>query len=313
MSVYHIAAAVLAAVHLTSPGECGARTDADLEEALAGKPPYRRLFLDAMVVAVSTDGIAWTKPVEGPVFGADDLDPDATQVYGMPVFPYQGAYIGLPWMYHARFFKYGAYTIPKMHEAQSDSARTVDVQFAWSWDLINWTRPPERRPFIELGPEGAFDSKMIYTARAPVIVGDELYFYYGGFNRIHDDFDGVKGAIGLATLRLDGFCSMRAGEAEGRLISRRERFRTPRVTINARTAPDGWVTTELLDRHNNVLPGFSRAECESFTGDSVRAEIRWKTKAFSPEHVDADKKVRFYVKNADLYSYLPMDVDVEAE
>lgn len=275
------------------------------------KTPNRRNR--AVGVAVSTDGIVWAKPVEGAVFGADDLDPDATQVYGMPVFPYQGVYIGLPWIYHARLFKYGAYTIPKMHEAQSDSARTVDVQFAWSWDLINWTRPPERRPFIGLGPEDAFDSKMIYTARAPVIVGDELYFYYGGFNRIHDDFDGVKGAIGLATLRLDGFCSMRAGEDEGWLISRRERFRTPRVTVNAKTAPDGYVVAELLDRNNNVLPGFSRAECEAFTGDSVRAEIGWKTKAFSPDQVDADKKVRFYIKNADLYSYIPADVDVEAQ
>jgi len=47
-------------------------------------------------IALSEDGINWHKPVEGPVFGADDLDPDATQVYGMPVFPYQGLYIGLP-------------------------------------------------------------------------------------------------------------------------------------------------------------------------------------------------------------------------
>ena len=39
----------------------------------------------------------------------DDLDPDATQVYGMPVFPYQGMYVGLPWIYHSRWMKYGAY------------------------------------------------------------------------------------------------------------------------------------------------------------------------------------------------------------
>ncbi len=70
-------------------------------------------------VALSEDGLNWHKPIEGPVFGADDLDPDATQVYGMPVFPYQGMYIGLPWMYHARWIKYGEYTSPKvMYEAQ---------------------------------------------------------------------------------------------------------------------------------------------------------------------------------------------------
>ena len=52
----------------------------------------------AVGVAWSADGLAWTKPFDGPMFVADDLDPDATQIYGMPVFPYQGLYVGLPWM-----------------------------------------------------------------------------------------------------------------------------------------------------------------------------------------------------------------------
>lgn len=31
-------------------------------------------------IAWSADGRSWSKPVDGPVFGADDLDPDATQI-----------------------------------------------------------------------------------------------------------------------------------------------------------------------------------------------------------------------------------------
>jgi hypothetical protein len=87
--------------------------------------------------AVSNDGLNWTKPVEGPVFVADDLDPDATQIYGMPVFPYQGMYIGLPWIYNSRWFKYGKYTDQRMYEVEKDSPCTMDVQMAWGWDLIN--------------------------------------------------------------------------------------------------------------------------------------------------------------------------------
>ncbi len=264
----------------------------------------------AVGVAFSEDGLEWTKPVDGAVFGADDLDPDASQVYGMPVFVYQGVYIGQPWIYHARWIKYGKYDKPEvMYEAQEGSPRTVDVQLAWSWDLINWTRTPARKPFIALGPDGAWDSKMIYTARAPVIVGDKLFFYYGGYDTIHDDDKNAKGAIGLATLRLDGFCSMHAGDKEGWLISRREVFNTPRVTINAKCAPGGYVTAELLDRSDKVIPGFSRADCVPFKADSVRAELTWKTTEFPKSLIDKDKKVRFYIKNADLYSYLPVDIN----
>lgn len=263
----------------------------------------------AVGVAWSADGRRWTKPVEGPVFVADDLDPDATQIYGMPVFPYQGLYLGLPWLYHARYFRYGDYSVKKLHEAQEDSPRTMDTHLAWSWDLINWTRPqPRAAALVPLGAAGAWDAGMIVTARAPVIRGDELWFYYGGCDGIHDA-PRVNAAIGLARLRLDGFCAMRAGNREGWLITRREPFRTPAVTINAKTGADGFVTAEILDRRNRVLPGFSRRECLAFTGDSVRHTLRWKTDRFGEAQRAEDYKLRFWLRNAALFSYLPADLD----
>ncbi len=255
-------------------------------------------------VAVSSDGLNWTKPVEGPVFVADDLDPDATQIYGMPVFPYQGLYIGLPWVYNSRWYKYGAYTDQRMYEMEKDSPCTMDVQVGWSWDLVNWTRPPERRQFIPCGEDGSFDSHMIYTARGPVQVGDNMYFYYGGWNGPHNSTK-AQANIGLAVLRLDGFCSLRAGAEEGWIISRREALTSPQVTINARTRDNGYVVAEILDTQNNVLPGFSRNECAVFKGDSVRHILKWRSEEFPESMRDGDKKFRFCLKEADLYSYLP--------
>lgn len=262
----------------------------------------------AVGVVWSSDGLTWTKPVDGPVFGADDLDSDETQVYGMPAFAYQGLYIGLPWIYHARYFRYGEYSVDKLHEAQGDSPRTIDVQLAWSWDLVNWTRPASRSEFIPRGPKGSWDGGMIVTARAPVVVGDELFFYYGGCDGVHDQ-PKVRAAIGLAKLRLDGFCSQQAGPDEGWLISRREPFHEPAVTINARTFGDGYVVAEILDRKNQVIPGFSRNDCQPFRGDSVRHVLRWKSAEFTPEQARPDYKLRFWLKSADLFSYLPSGLD----
>lgn len=258
----------------------------------------------AVGVAVSTDGLTWTKPLDGPVFVADDLDPDATQVYGMPVFPYQGLYIGLPWIYKARWFKSGSYSAEKLYEAELGSPCTMDTQLAWSWDLINWTRPPAREAFIPRGQPGAFDDGGIYTARAPVQMGGELWFYYGGFDGPHNDPKAV-GQIGVATLRLDGFCSMRAGRTEGALITRRELLPVPEVLINARTGPYGYVAAELLDRDDRVIPGFSRRECRVFTGDSIGHRLSWSKPAFPASLMGSEKKIRFILRQADLYSYLP--------
>jgi len=278
------------------------------------RDPYRNRFVAtwksgsrrgrAAGVAVSDDGLDWTKPVEGPVFGADDLDPDATQVYGMPVFPYQGMYIGLPWIYNARWTKVGANTDQKMFESEKSSPCTMDVQMAWSWDLINWTRPPVREQFIPRGGEGEFDSGMIYTARAPVQMGDELWFYYGGWVGFHNTTD-AHASIGLATLRLDGFCSMSAGADEGWLISRLEQFHVPQVTINAAVRPGGEIVAELLDADEQVIPGFSRDQCVPFTGDAVRHVLTWRTAAIPEAQRGQLRKIRFYIRDADLYSYLP--------
>lgn len=264
----------------------------------------------AVGVAWSEDGLQWTKPFDGPVFAADDLDPDTTQIYGMPAFAYQGLYIGQPWIYRARYFRFGQYSADRMYEAQADSPRTMEVQLAWSWDMVNWTRPPQRPQFLPLGEPGQWDQGMIVTARAPVMMQDQLWFYYGGTDKVHDE-PRVSAAIGLATLRLDGFCSMQSRGEAGWLISRREPFREPRVTINARTSAAGWVVAEILDRQNRVLSGFSREDCVPFSGDAVRHELTWRTARFSPELQRDDYKLRFWLKDADLYSYLPAGLDPE--
>ena len=54
-----------------------------------------------------------------------------------------------------------------------------------------------------------------------------------------------------------------------------------------------------------MLAGFSREECVPFEGDSVRHALKWKKAEFDESQREGDKKFRFYLKNADLYSYIP--------
>jgi hypothetical protein len=194
-----------------------------------------------------------------------------------------------------------------MFEAQNGSSRKIDTQLAWSWDLITWTRTPKREPFIPNGPAKSYDYGMI-LAWPPIVMGDEMWFYYTGYVQIHDVKGGATVAA-IAKLRLDGFCSLHAASREGWLISRREVFNTPRVTINAKCARGGYVTAELVNRNNEVIPGFEKDKCIPFRGDSVRGELTWKTTQFPAGLTDKDKKIKFYIKRADLYSYLPTDIN----
>jgi hypothetical protein len=78
-------------------------------------------------------------------------------------------------------------------------------------------------------------------------------------------------------------------------------------------APGGYVVAELVDRNNNVIRGFEKNSCIPFTGDSVRGELTWTTKEFPKEYTDKDKKMKFYLKNANLYSYLPCDINQQID
>jgi len=62
---------------------------------------------------------------------------------------------------------------------------------------------------------------------------------------------------------------------------------------------------EILDTENNPLPRFTRDDCIPFTGDATAHVLIWKTDRLPEEYLDVDKKLRFYLREADLYSYLP--------
>lgn len=42
-------------------------------------------------------------------------------------------------------------------------------------------------------------------------------------------------------------------------------------------------------------------------------EITWKNDTFPNEWIDKDKKIKFYIKNADIYSYLPENINQDID
>ena len=155
---------------------------------------------------VSDDFVNWTDPED--VLAPDEHDPPAMEFYGMPVFRYEGHYLGLPYVFHAR-----------PEEPIQRNFGTIDVQLASSRDGIEWARAGDRNPFIPNGPPGSIDAGEIFVARGPVAVDDELWFYYSPGAMEHG-VTGRSGPICLAKLRRDGFVSVDAGDETGALVTK---------------------------------------------------------------------------------------------
>ncbi len=301
--------------------------------------PYGR----SLAVAVSRDFERWDD--YGVVFQADAEDqergkrriaerlanpllqrpelnvPDqySVQIYNMGVFHYEDRYLGMPSVFNqsgrvtkdwpdfdtlnlsphilGEVRKYGDWT--GFHE----------VQLLQSSDLKSWQRLNDRRPFLENSPAagGAYDLQTIIGPSAPVVRGDELWFYYTGIKQYayiksgvvpgYSDYVPDKGAICLAVLRRDGFASLAAGKEGGTL--RTTPFICPGKTlrVNADARAGGELRIEALDETGKQL-----AAAAPITGDQPWAEVRWPEGSFAAL-MGRRIALRFSLRGARLYSF----------
>ena len=211
----------------------------------------------------------------------------------------------------------------------------MDVQLVFSRDRQNWQRANNRRVWLSRGSAGDWDHGMVAGSSRIIEVGDELFIYYGGCICHHDywiwgpregmqhpevsDPDLVRFGLGLARLRKDGFVSFDAGSVrEGTLITRPVASQGEGLVINAKCGHNGYVRVEVVDEYDAILAGRSKEQCDVFVGDSTAHKVTWKGDGKLPvarkEERSKDtlypwkskppfRKVRFFMKNAELYSF----------
>lgn len=209
----------------------------------------------------------------------DEHDAPGDEMYALAMFHYETVYLGLLRMYHTATDK-------------------VDIQLATSRNGKRWTRPT-RAPFIPTGhAKGAWDfANNAVPSNSPLRVGDELWFYYSGRSTLHNEKPN-DGAIGLATLRVDGFVSMDAA-AEGSLTTRPLVLDGKRLYLNA-DATGGEIRVEMLDAGGEVLSGFALNRATPIGEDRVRHPVSWEGDPALPE---GTVRLRFHLKRARLYAF----------
>ena len=233
--------------------------------------------------AESPDLINWSDSEM--VLVPDELDP--SELYGMPVFKYEGYYFGLLQMYH------------------SSSSATIEIQLAFSRDGKRWERLPTRDIFLGLGAQHGqgsdFDSGMVISGR-PVLVGDELWFYYTGYKSVHTESSNTS-AIGLAVAKLDRLIGRATPPGEcGLLLTRPIVWDGNTLEINASSA-NGSIQVEALSAEGEVLGGYEREASMIFSGDSLRHEMLWKNERDLADFRGQRIRLKFYLSNAVLYSF----------
>ena len=263
-------------------------------------------------IAESDDLIHWSPPRM--MFYRDALDPGGLQFYAHHTFNYESMWFGL--IKTMEIFQ------PK---GKSGHWKHCHLQLSISRDGRHYTRCPDRSPILPIPKNGLDMDYPCIAIGSPIRMGNELWFYYN--DRRHWARPGPRPAwekgkadlrLFLATLRVDGFASLNAGDKPGRVVTRPLTFAGGKLFVNAEVGEGGYVRAALRTAHpvmrqfvhrnkrppwGKLIEPYTPANCNGVTGSTFAGRITWKGRPTLPPTADASPRLVFELKNAKLYSF----------
>ena len=208
------------------------------------------------------------------------------EVNNMFCFNYADMIVGLPVMFDCCGYDEWKGTPGGRGSGKDDAVS--HVQIAWCRDeaLKDWRRPPAREPFLPIAEPPRWDSGFHTFAESPVLMGDELWFYYSGVDRsqqhpmytLNDGWKFKQGelnsGIAVAKLRLDGFASLDADRRGGEVTTKPFKLESDNILINAVVYHE--LAVDVLNASGASLAGFAASDCVPLKGDAIRHELRFK-------------------------------------
>ena len=233
-------------------------------------------------------------------------DPPSLQIYHAHAFPYEGIYVGMFQTYYEEEDPYG------------------DMQLITSRDAVHWERVRPRQAFLPRSPggpaAGAFDCQITDTALSPPVRTSNgampnpwgamgtLWFYYWGGQAMHGNRHVTWGrGMGLAQLRQDGYCSLRADRFPGTLVTKPFVWPGGTLLVNAAClggSGKGSLRAEVLDADLRPISGLARADADSLANDGTNMEQTWRKDSSPISRLKGEKvRLKFHVEDYDLYGF----------
>ena len=260
--------------------------------------------------------------------GGDEHDPPETynlHDLATPFF-YEDLFLGL---LGTMYFLPGAETYTVYNRPPKDwpfkDLGIKDVQLAWSRDGRQWFRPDDRSAVIPTGQPGSPDAGCLFMSRnGPIVRDGETWMYYTACAEKHtmwsqeecmaergNDARGMSCCM-LAKMPEDHWVSLDAGAEEGFVLTTTMAFGDWQELLLNADASGGYIEAELATPYGQVIEGFGRGDCIPVTGDGKDQPLRWRgpksVAEIMPDHVGGPC-IRFYLKNAKLYSFTVTEPD----
>jgi hypothetical protein len=104
------------------------------------------------------------------------------------------------------------------------------------------------------------------------------------------------------TVRQDGFVSLRADARGGEMVTKPLKFSGRKLVLNYATSAAGSVSVEVQDPAGKPIRGYTLQDCGEIFGDEVEDAVKWAGKSDVSRLSGKPIRLRFVLKDADLYS-----------
>ncbi len=114
--------------------------------------------------------------------------------------------------------------------------------------------------------------------------------------------DGAPGRLRRLSIRPWGFVSVHAGFEGGQMLTRPLVFGGSALHLNYSTSAAGSVQVEVQDENGRAISGLGLNDMEPLFGDELDAAVQWRGGVDRGRLVGKPVRLRFVMKDADLYS-----------
>lgn len=243
---------------------------------------YHRTFRDGVrdiMTATSEDFVHWTDPVFLQYPGAPK-----EHLYTNAIRPYERTphiLIGFPTRY-----------LP-------DQGSRVEPTFMTSRDGRTFHRWAEAL-IPETAPEDRDGNRSNYMAWGLVKLpgAEDEYSVYA----TEAYYTGPDSRVRRFTYRVDGFVSVRAGDAGGTLLTKPLDFAGKELIINFATRERGELRVEIQDYAGNPIEGLALDDCQPVQGDAIERAVAWEKGTNIGRLAGTPVRLRVVMRDADLYS-----------
>ncbi len=264
-----------------------------------------------ILTATSTDFVQWTPSV---YVNYSEGRPD--ELYTNQIRPYFRAphiFLGFPTRYVERPWSESLEALPELAHrrmragiSERYGTAVTDGLFMSSRDGYDFSLWPESFIRPGLRPRGNWtygdnfqNWGLVTTPSAMTGAPDELsLFVREGYWR-----EGSS-VLRRYTLRVDGFASVQAPLSGGELVTKPLIFAGSDLVLNFSASAAGSIRVEVLrDQMNTPVEGFSLEDCVEVLGDELARVVRWKDGRALSGLAGTPIRLRFVLRDADLYSF----------